>query len=75
MKTLMFATLIGAMILPFSVMQAEAKENVSDIGKLTPYEQLLLDNGSGVKELSNAEKKEYLNDIREFIDSQDWLRN
>lgn len=47
-----------------------AKEDVRNIGTLTAYEQLLLDKGEGLQELSDTEKDVYINNLRDFISSQ-----
>ncbi len=66
-KTVLFASLIVAMILPFGSMQsAEAKQDVNDMGKLTAYEEWVL---KTLLEQSDIEKAQSIEKLRSFVDT------
>ena len=72
MKVALFAILIAMVAVPASGMPlTEATTDADDTQEMTAYEELLLKNGLGVKDLSDDEKTEHISKVREFIDSKD----
>ena len=50
---------------------AEAREDVSDMGKLSAYEELLLEASPELKTLSDEDKTKHIENLREYISSLD----
>ena len=76
-KTILFASLIAAMILPFSMVDVSAapNENASNnaqktkLQKLTAYEEGILDNTPSLQGLSDEERDEFVSKLRLQISS------
>ena len=77
-KTILFASLIVAMVLPFSTMdfaQAAPNENANNnvqktkLQKLTAYEEGILDNTPSLQGLSDEDRDEFVSNLRSQISS------
>ena len=67
-KTILFASLIAAMILPFGSMQV-ADATTETITDFTAYELWILDNTPSLKDISEDRKQKHISEVREYINS------